>query len=228
MKPLLTALATVALLAHAAIFVLFLADVHRNGGAALHGGESGGRYWVAEHGRRTEVSAEDYARSRWLGIGVLGGALPAMAGGGYLLFAWMLPWAVYLRGEDDLGAAVKRVRGSGAPAAEGRTGGSLGRANFGGPMLRVSVHPGGLVVKPLWMAPFAVERESVTAAGRKRSWLVRRIEIEHRSPDVRSPIRFEVPRDPALAAALEGLNPPAGRPSGRAPGPRTSARSGRP
>jgi len=204
-KPLLTALAVALFLVHAAVFVLCIVDSRRLGGMALNGGATDGKYWVSDHGRRTEVSAEDYRWNRLLEISVFAGAPLGMAGIAYLLFAQFLPRIIHPRGTDGLAATVRRVRESGAAVAEARTGGSFAWCNFGKPMLRVTVHPGGVVVKPMWMEPFAVEREQIRSVERKRFFLVERIEIVHGSPDVRSPIRLEPSKDAPFVAALEGL-----------------------
>jgi hypothetical protein len=204
-KALLTALALAVALVHMAVFGLFFMDVRRLGGTAFNGGEVDGKCWVVDHGRRSEVSAEDYRRNRALGIAVFAGTPVAMAALGFLLFTRVVPWFLYPLGTEELARAVKRVRESGAAVAEASTGGRIGWCNFSRPMLRLSVHPGGVVVKPLWMEPFAVERDQVTAVGRKRFLFVERIEFEHTSPDVRSPIRFEGEKDAPFVAALEGL-----------------------
>jgi len=227
-KPLLTALAIAVFLLHAAVFVLFLVDDHRLGGDALNGGAADGRYWVSDHGRRTEVSAEDWRWNRLLEIVVFAGAPVAMAGTAFLVVTQVLPRFVYPRGADDLATGVRRVQGSGPAIASVRTGGRIGWCNFGGPLLGISVHPGGFVVKPMWMEAFAIGREQVVSVERKRILFAERIEIVHESPDVRTPIRLEGSKDGAFVAALEALNPRAGRPSGRGPGRPPSGRSGRP
>ncbi len=205
MRPLLTALAVCVFLSHGAVFVLFFIHSGRIGGDAFQGGEEGGRFFVANHGKRTEVSREEYDRSRLLGIAIFAGAPLGLAGIGWLLFAEFLPRVIFLRGAEERAAAVKRVLRSGPAVAEGRIGGRLGWANFGGPMIRVSVHPGGVHLKPFGIPAFAVERERIRAVEERKSRFRPRVEILHESRDVRSPLLLDAAWGTPLAAAIAEL-----------------------
>jgi hypothetical protein len=204
-RPLLSALAAVVVLASMAIFVLFMEDTIRIGGSAVNGREEDGRFLVVDHGKATEVTAEVYRRNRLLGILMFSLWPLGMAGGGWLLFTEVFPRMVFLRGPGERAAAVKRVLRSGDAVAEGRIGGRLGSLNFGGPMIRVSVHPGGIHLKPFGIPAFAVERDRIRTVERRRILLQRRVEILHDSRDVRSPLLLDAREGTPLLAALEGL-----------------------
>lgn len=205
MRPLLTALAVCVFLFHGAVFVLFFVHSGRIGGDAFQGGEEGGRFFVASHGKRTEVSREEYDRSRFLGIAVFVGSPLGVAALGWLLFAEFLPRMIFLRGPEDRAEAVKRVLRSGPVVAEGRVGGRVGWVNFGGPMIRVSVHPGGVHLKPVGIPAFAVERGRIRAVEERKSRFRPRVEILHDSRNVRSPLLLDAAWGTPLAAALAGL-----------------------
>lgn len=205
MRGILTAFAVLFLLGEFALFGMFLLDSRRLGGDALNGSQEGARTWVSDHGRRTEVTAEEFRRNRRLGIAAFSLLPLGLAGTGYLLVTRLFPRGIYLRGANEAGDGADRVRRSGAPLAEARAGGRLGWVDFGGPFLRLSVHPGGLVVKPIWMPAFGIRREDIRAVRRVRSPFGDRIEIEHASPDVRSPLRFTGKTGDAFVADLEGL-----------------------
>jgi len=207
MRPLLTGLAALSLLASATIFVLFLGHSRRLGGSAMNGGAEHGRYLVGDHGRTTEVTEEEFRTNRLLGIALFSVWPLGMAGGFFLLFTVIVPRMIFLRGEEDRAAAVKRVQRSGEAVATAKVGGRLGWANFGGPLIRVSVHPGGIHLKPLWMPAFAVEKEHIRSVGERKHFLQRRLEIRHDSRDVRSPLLLDARSGTPLAEALEGLGP---------------------
>jgi hypothetical protein len=194
------------MLGAAALFVVFLDHSQRLHGDALSGTQIDGRYFVADHGRRTEVAEDDWRTNRTLGVGMIATFPLGMAGMAYLLFAQVFRRAIYRRSDDEVAAGVRRVRASGAVVAEVRTGGNLGWVGFGGKLLRVAVHTGGVVVKPIFLPEFGIAREQVRAVRPRKVWkLVEQVEIDHGAPDVPSPIVLALRHADPVVAALEAL-----------------------
>ena len=80
----------------------------------------------------------------------------------------LLPAArrVHRRSRDSLHLRrerLRRVQDSGAVLATTRTGGQVGGMHASAGLLRVDVHPGGLVVKPILMPAIAVPAQDIVA-----------------------------------------------------------------
>jgi hypothetical protein len=84
-------------------------------------------------------------------------------------------------------------------------GGRLGMVQFKGPLLRVAVHPGGLVIKPLFLPAFAVAAGDITAIRHHDNLFLWGLEVAHASPQVVSPLRLGCDERSAVAEALRSI-----------------------
>jgi len=181
-------------------FAVMFGDAMRLGGDALSGYEQDGHYYVASHGKTTEVPREDWEASEEHAQRVFVTHPLGLLAGGYLLFAFVFPGLAGRRG-PDADARLAKVRASGDARASARCGGRIGKLRVSGPLVRVAVHPAGLVVAPLLLGARAVLtgeiREIRPSAGG--------VEIAHTSPDVRSPLDLAVGESSPVARALLAL-----------------------
>jgi hypothetical protein len=82
---------------------------------------------------------------------------------GYLVFAHLSGAAAGQTSPVDSAERVRRVRDSGPLLASTRSEGLIGRAWFSRPLLRIQAYPGGVVVKPPFMAERAVLAREIIA-----------------------------------------------------------------
>ncbi len=123
------------------------------GGDALNGFVRDGRYFVGSHGTYTEVSRAAWEWSRVHAISLFLTQPLALASMAYLLIGFIFPSMITPRSAAAGTGRVQQVRESGPAIAAGRTAGRIGMLRLGGPLIEVSVHPAGFVVKPIFMAP---------------------------------------------------------------------------
>jgi hypothetical protein len=115
-------------------------------------------------------------------------AMLAMA---YLLFQFIFPAMIYRVTPAECIAAVQHLQATGALVAATTCGGSIGALSFRGPLLRVEVYPGGLLIKPLLMPAIGIFREEMTSIRTRDIWLRELVELIHTSKLVATPIRLE-------------------------------------
>jgi uncharacterized membrane protein YhdT len=128
----------------------------------------------------------------------------------YLLIEHVFPALIFRVPRERLDPTERAVRASGEPWATVLTSGRIGGLNLSGPLLRATVHPGGIAFKPLFLAPFALTAGEITAATYQATWLKRGLEITHHSPQVASPILVRcAEHDPFVAAAQRLMEMPA-------------------
>jgi hypothetical protein len=181
-------------------FAVVFGDSMRLGGDALNGYEANGHYYVSSHGKTTEVSREDWQASEQHATRVFVTHPLGLVAGGYLLFAFVFPVLAGRRG-PDADARLAKVQASGDARAAARCGGSIAKLRMSGPLLRVAVHPGGLVVAPLLLGARAILIGEIREI-RPRDGAV---EIAHTSPDVRSPVALALAESSPVAQALLAL-----------------------
>jgi hypothetical protein len=129
----------------------------------------------------------------------------AMAAMAYLLFRHIFPAFLYRAPAAAVARAVQEVRASGSLLAATRCGGSVGWLNARGPLIRAEVYPGGLVIKMIMLAPFAILKHEIAAIEAKKVFLGTIIEIRHLSAQAASPIQLACGGDTAFYAALDTL-----------------------
>jgi hypothetical protein len=126
---------------------------------------SAGHYflWSKTNGGYVEVSRSFWEWSRFHERSLFATWPLVMLAIGYLVFAYL---ASDVRGSISpalVPARVRQVRGSGPLKASTRGAGLIGRAWFSRPLLRTWVYPGGIVVKPPFMAERAILAAEISA-----------------------------------------------------------------
>jgi hypothetical protein len=204
-RPILAILSVATIVIAVVNFIGFVAETGRLGGDALSGYERDGHFYVSSHGDAKEVDEHTWRRNRIHAISMFATHPLGMLAMGYLLVQHIFP-AFIFRGTREARAESERaVRASGTPWATFRCGGRIGILNIGGPLLRVSVHPGGLWIKPILMPPFAIAAFELVEVKLAEKWLVRGIEVGHSSLCVVTPIILAPIKDSATMAALHRL-----------------------
>jgi hypothetical protein len=129
---------------------------------------------------------------------------------GYLGIAWILPLAVG-RERPDTMQRVAWVQASGPMLASARCSARVGMLSFRGPLLHVSVYPGGMMLQPLLMPSRAIltsELRAVDDVPPVMGWFgPASVRITHTAPDVRASVRLHIGRESQLAAAIRSLRP---------------------
>jgi hypothetical protein len=184
--------------------VSYMADTARLGGTAANGYVRDGHYVVAEHGVIHEVSREDWERNDLQGKYISASTLLGIVGFGYLLLGVVSPYLIG-RASPDAAARVQSVRTSGPRLADTWTGGQLGPVRFKGPLMRVAVHQGGIVIRPIIMGPRAILAREIVAVEPKKELFASLFSIEHVSADVASPVVLAVSEDSAVGEAIQGI-----------------------
>lgn len=192
---------TVALAAYG--FVAFVNESQHLGGDALSGYVQDGRYYVGNHGRYTEVTAEQWELSRAHAIRFFVMQPLALLSMGFLVMGLVIPSLVG-RPSADAPDRLRKVATSGPLLAFARCRARIGISNM---PVRVAVHPGGIVVHPMWMRERGIPSTEISAVRRREGMFVSGIEVEHRGVDVGSPILLRIDAASPAATTLLAWNP---------------------
>lgn len=181
----------------------FVGETQRLGGDALNGYAQDGHYYVANHGRYTEVTPDQWELSRSHEIRMLVMQPLALVAMGFLILGFVVPSLVG-RPTPEAPDRVSNVIGSGPLLATARCRARIGIANV---PVRLHVHPGGIVVRPMWLSDRAVASGEISAVRKREGFFVSGLEIEHRSVDVASPILLRLGETDPVATALHRWTP---------------------
>jgi len=202
LKRVLPYLAVVLLVLAGVNFLWFWTESAVLGGDALNGYRQDAHYFIGSHGSYREVEPAVWEWSRIHGISVFVTHPLGLLGGAILLFGYVFP--SFMGPRPDPGR-VRSVVQSGPKIAAVRTGGRLGMVNMTFPLLHVSVHPGGVVLRPLLMDPRAILASEIGDIAFRRMFLAQALEIYNDSPDVPSPVLLYLPKNARVARALMEL-----------------------
>lgn len=187
-------------------FFWFWAESASIGGDALNGYASGDRYYVMSHGSYTEVSEATWTWSRVHALSVFITHPFLLASMAYLLFRFGFPSMIAGRtSQVATNDRARRIRSSGPLLTSGRAAGQVGGVRFSGPLLEVSVFPGGLVIKPVFMNERAILASEIRDVTVKRGIFGQRVEIAHAGVDSTSPFVLFGSGDSALAQAIRDV-----------------------
>lgn len=107
----------------------------------------------------------------------------------YLLFAHIFPATIYRGTLADRVHAVNAVLATGSPLAQTTCSGMIGSLRLSGPLLRVTIYPGGLLLKPILMPASALPKEMLTTIHVKKDWWSDVVEITHSASTLANPIQ---------------------------------------
>jgi hypothetical protein len=204
LKRLLPYLALTAVIVGFLNFFWFMGESTALGGDGLNGYTRDGKFFLGSHGTYTEVSEAVWTWSRLHGASVLITHPLLLAGMFYLLIRHVFP--AMMVGRSPQTANVDRaaqIRSSGPLISSARTAGQIGEVQFSGPLLTVSVYPGGVVVKPAFMDEHAIRASDIRAVETKRRVFGQRVEISHAGADARSPFIIFGSADSPLIHSIE-------------------------
>ena len=105
-------------------------------------------------------------------------AMVAMA---YLLFQHIFPAMIYRAGPEIRSRATQTLLATGAMLAKTTCGGYIGALQFRGPLLRIEIYPGGILLKPFLMPAVAILDREITAIRARSIWFSEVVEITHTS-----------------------------------------------
>jgi hypothetical protein len=128
-----------------------------------------------------------------------------MAGMGYLLFTWIFPRALRRGSEEEHAERVRSIEEHGGSLAAGRYSGLIGSASFREPLLKVTVYPTGVVIKPIFMHVLALALNEITAVRLERVFFRQAVTIHHSSALVRKPVVLYCNADDPVVRALRSL-----------------------
>jgi hypothetical protein len=183
--------------------ISFVSETQQLGGAALGGYVQDDRYYVGNHGRYTEVTAEQWELSRAHGIRMFVMQPIGLVAIGFLVFGFLVPSLVG-RASPEAPERVRKLVASGPLLGSARCRARIGSANL---PVRVAVHPGGIVVRPMWLSERAIASGEISAVRRRDGMLVSGVEIEHGGVDLASPILLRLDATDPVATALHRWNP---------------------
>jgi hypothetical protein len=107
------------------------------------------------------------------------------------------------RARADTPQRVLAVRESGPELASQSCSGKIGRLKI--QPVRISVHPGGMILKPIFMQPRAVRAGEIETIARMSAAVGDGVVITHEAPDVSTPIALALGENSAVEAALRSL-----------------------
>lgn len=177
---------------------------------------------------RTDPAMSDWARVH--GASVLLTHPLAMAGMAYLLFRFIFPGMMSGRLTQEASSDRARwIRASGALMASDRSDAKLGDLDLYGSMLKISVYPGGVLMKPAFMRERTILRTEIRSVTAKHGLLGSKVEIVHAGADVGSPVILRGSPDRPIVRAMRAIHArPDGTPDVVPPASSVPARSERP
>jgi hypothetical protein len=173
-------------------------------GVAATGRIVDGHYFLNNRwaGTYTEVSRQAWDWSVFHGASIAATHALAIAGIAYLLFQFEFPARMGLRTNGEEAVRIAAIRSSGDRLALGRGSGWIGGVSFAGPLLVVEVYPGGIVVRPIFMAARAIP--VTTMNGTKV--LGDSVIVDHSGAG--APLIVRAGPDDSVGRALRSLRPP--------------------
>lgn len=201
-------------------FFAFLIESAALGGDALNGHVTNGHYYVASHGILTEVSQAVWTVSRIHAVVTLVSWPLVMLAMAFLLFRFVFPFMMAGKAPGQASERVMAIRASGVSLWQGWPGGVAGGVNATRWMLGAAVYPGGIVVTPRFMPPYAIRADEIRSVRFGRRLVTPTVEVEHAGTDITSPlVIYGGPDSPQALALLSLASRDAGAPPRAVGGP---------
>jgi hypothetical protein len=197
-------------------FLWFMAESSTIGDAG-RGFIRDGHYYLVNAGVATEVSKAAWDWSVLHGRSILLTHPLALVGAAYLGFTVAFPAMLGVRPDPTLPARLARIVASGPRSATARMGARLGGVQLTRPLVRVDVHPRGIILAPFGLGQFGIDAADLIAVAKEQSFARgTRFRIEHDQAGTPDRIELYVDEDSPVLVAIRGLVPDAAdRPSPR-------------
>jgi hypothetical protein len=202
-------LALIAIVVGFANFTWFFAESSTIGDAQ-RGYVRDGHYYLVRAGVATEVSRERWDWSNLHAASLILTHPLALAGGAYLLLTVVFPSMIGLGDPTVRRDRVERIRASGPALASTRTGGRIGELQATKPLIRVDVHPGGMILTVFGGPPIGIDAGSLSGVIPERPFGSAMIRITHRQTDVPADLRLYLDDASPVAEALRAVIASAG------------------
>lgn len=177
-------------------------------GDAQRGHIRDGHYYLVHAGVATEVTKAAWDWSSLHAASLLLTHPLAMAAGAFLLFTVVFPLMTGSKNAPGTADRVDRIRASGQSRASVRTGGRIGELRATKPLVSVDVHPGGVVIKLIGLAPIGLESANLKAVVSGSSTLgTATVRIFHREAGTPMDIRLFLDESSPVTAAIRGILP---------------------
>jgi hypothetical protein len=108
-----------------------------------------------------------------------------------LIFRVILPMQIFRSSAQERKRDLEQLLATGSPLAHMRCGGALGRQPFQGPTINVTVYPGGIAIKPIFMPTAVIFNRDITGI---RPWsliITEGIYLDHRGRSIVTPVSLE-------------------------------------
>ena len=200
-------LAVATIVSAIALFFAFMASSAMLGGDALNGRVVGGHYYVSNHGSYQEVSASEWNLNHTLGVAMTTIWPAGMVAAAFMLFRYVFPFMMTGQTTRPASPRVAAITASGAPVWSGSPGGRVGGVSFSRAMLGVEIYAAGIVLRPRFMTPIAIEAAEITSV--LPGWRIfPTIEISHTSAEATSPVVLYARQTSDLGRAFSAIAMP--------------------
>lgn len=174
-------------------------------GDASQGRIVGGHYFLGNKGTYTEVTKAAWDWSVFHGASIFITHPLALAGMAYVTLRKAFPaqMAGTVAADSEVGRQrIELVRGSGPAIAEETMGGRVGPLTMTAPLLKIWVHPKGLIVRAMLGNEHAILAAEVVHLGKRRVFFQEGVEIEHLGMGSKSPLILYRPIDDPIVTAI--------------------------
>lgn len=188
-------------------FVWFFAESSTIGDAN-RGFVRDGRYFLVNAGVATEVPKAAWDWSVFHGRSIFVTHPLAILGGMYVAITVAFPAMLGAVPDPARHGRLASIVSSGPRLFTARTGGRLGGVQLTRPLVRVDIHPGGLILWPFGLGQFPIEAARLVAVVEERSRLSgTRFRIAHTQVGTPPLVELYVDGDAPILAAIRGLIP---------------------
>ncbi len=206
MREIRCSLAAIAVIVGFANFLWFAVESSALGGDALNGYANDGRYYVGTQGHYREVKQAQWEWSRLHAVSMFVTTAIAVAGIGYITARCFSQGLMRIRRSADVDRRVRLVQASGDEIASELCRARVGLVVYWGQRMRVSVFPGGILLRELFGLTAAILRPEVEGIRVNREFFgARGIQIDHSARDIDSPVVLGIATESPVVRAIEGV-----------------------
>ena len=108
-----------------------------------------------------------------------------------LIFRVLLPMQIFRSNVQERKRDLEQLQATGNPLAQMSCGGALGRQPFRGPTINVTIYPGGIAIKPIFMPTAVIFNHEITGI---RPWSLLFVEgmyLDHHGRSMVTPVSLQ-------------------------------------